>query len=83
MNCDHSELLINGLVDGELDVEHAREVEIHLGSCLECSEALLALRQLHDAIGVANLKETAPARLRNRIEMAPPLPSADVIDFTS
>jgi len=83
MNCDQSEFFINGLVDGELDGEQAREVERHVASCSGCSETLSALRQIRDEIGIANLKDAAPASLRNRIEMALPIPSAEVIDFAT
>ena len=83
MNCDQSALLINGLVDGELDMEQAREVELHAASCLGCSETLLALRKIHDEIGDANLKETAPVSLRNRVEMGLPVRFAEVIDLAA
>jgi anti-sigma factor RsiW len=78
MNCDECELLLHALIDGELDAGHARDVEAHVATCAGCGEKLTAFRAMRDAMGAADLKETAPARLRNRIETALPRPAAKI-----
>jgi anti-sigma factor RsiW len=75
MNCAECEVLIHALLDGELDAGHARDVEAHLAACPDCAGKLAAFRQMHEAMAAANLKETAPAHLRNRIEAALPSPA--------
>jgi anti-sigma factor RsiW len=78
MNCAECEVLIHALLDGELDAGHARDVEAHLAACTDCAGKLAAFRQMREAMSAANLKETAPAQLRSRIEAAlpPPTPRA-------
>lgn len=78
MNCVECEVLIHALLDRELDAGHARDVEAHLAACPDCAGKLAAFRQMREAMAAANLKETAPAHLRSRIEAAlpPPAPRA-------
>ena len=75
MNCAECEILLHALIDGELDAGHAREVEAHVASCAGCAEKLKAFRAMREAMARADLKETAPAHLRSRIEAALPLPA--------
>lgn len=75
MNCAECEVLIHALLDGELDAGHARDVEAHLAACPDCAAKLAAFRQMREAMAAANLKETAPAHLRHRIEAALPSPA--------
>jgi anti-sigma factor RsiW len=79
MNCAESDILLNALIDGELDAGHAHDVEKHVAACSACTEKLAKFSEVHDAVSVADLKETAPAHLRSRIEKALPLPSSRVI----
>jgi anti-sigma factor RsiW len=79
MNCAESDILLNALIDGELDAGHAHDVEKHVAACSLCTEKLTEFREVHDAVSAADLKQTAPAHLRSRIEKALPLPSARVI----
>jgi anti-sigma factor RsiW len=79
MNCAETEIILHALLDDELDAGHARNVEVHLEDCGECEEKLVAFRAMRRAMASANLKETAPAGLRARIEAALPAPSARVI----
>jgi len=74
MNCDEAEILLHALIDGELDAGHAREVEAHVAGCARCAVALRDYRDLNKAIAGADLRFTAPAALRRRIEAAIPLP---------
>ena len=72
MNCAESEVLIHALLDGELDAGHIRDVEAHLAACPDCASKLAAFRQMREAMAAANLKQSAPAHLRDRIESALP-----------
>jgi anti-sigma factor RsiW len=74
MNCAQSEILLHALIDGELDAGHAQEVETHVATCANCSAQLSSFRAIREALATADLKLTAPANLRSRIEAA--LPSA-------
>ena len=79
MNCTECEVLIHALIDGELDAGHARDVEAHVATCTGCAEKLDAFRAMRATMARANLKEKAPASLRNRIEAALPAPQTNVI----
>jgi anti-sigma factor RsiW len=79
MNCAQPEIMLHALIDSELDAGHARDVEAHVVSCPACAEKLEAFRAMRAAMACAGLKETAPASLRARIEVALPLPSARII----
>jgi anti-sigma factor RsiW len=72
MNCAECEVLLHALIDGELDAGHARDVEAHVATCSGCAEKLKAFRAMQAAMAAANLKETAPASLRSRIEAMMP-----------
>ena len=72
MNCAESEVLIHALLDGELDAGHGRDVEAHVAACPDCAGKLAAFRRMREAMAAANLKETAPAHLRDRIAAALP-----------
>lgn len=75
MNCAECRALIDALLDGELDAGHVRDVEAHLAECPACAGEFAAFRQMRTAMAGANLKHTAPAHLRNRIEAALPSPA--------
>jgi anti-sigma factor RsiW len=75
MNCSEAEILIHALIDGELDAGHARDVEAHLAACADCAAKLAAFRAMRQEMVEANLKQSAPLYLRNRIEAALPTPS--------
>jgi anti-sigma factor RsiW len=77
MTCDEAEVLLNALIDGELDAGHAREVEQHVATCKRCTATLAAYRQMSGAVASGDLRYTAPAPLRARIEASLPkeLPS--------
>jgi len=77
MTCDEAEVLLNALIDGELDAGHAREVEQHVATCSRCTATLAAYRQMSGAVASSDLRYTAPAALRARIEASLPkeLPS--------
>jgi anti-sigma factor RsiW len=72
MNCSEAEVLIHALIDGELDAGHARDVEAHVATCADCSKKLAAFRTMRQVMAAADLKQSAPAHLRARIEAALP-----------
>ena len=75
MTCDEARILLHALIDGELDAGHAREVEVHIAGCAGCTAELAAYRQMREAIAKADLRFTAPASLRQRIDAALPKPA--------
>ena len=72
MTCTETEILLHALLDGELDAGHAREVEAHVANCPHCTAQMHAYRELQQAMPVEQLRFTAPASLRRRIEKAFP-----------
>jgi anti-sigma factor RsiW len=75
MTCDDAEILLHALIDGELDASHAREVEAHIEACPRCTADLAAYRQMREAMTKTDLRYTAPASLRQRIDAALPKPA--------
>ncbi|MEA1675058.1 anti-sigma factor [Nitrospirillum sp. BR 11163] len=65
--CPDKAELLHGLLDNELDVAHARELEAHIAACPACAEALSELRALRALLAQPSLRHTAPAALRARI----------------
>lgn len=74
MTCDEARILLHALLDNELDAGHAREVEAHIASCPACAAELAAQREMQRALADTNLRYTAPASLRARIEASLPQP---------
>jgi anti-sigma factor RsiW len=74
MTCDEGRLLLHALLDGELDAEHAREVEMHAANCPRCAAELKQFREMRQAMPGAKLGFSAPASLRSRIEASLPSP---------
>ena len=84
MTCDEAEVLLNALIDGELDAGHAREIEQHIAGCPRCGAAFAAYRKMSQSIAAADLRYTAPAALRRRIEDAlPKAPAENVLPMPS
>ena len=79
MTCDEAEILLHALIDGELDAGHARDVEAHIATCPRCTAELAAIREMHEAIAGADLRYTAPAALRQRIEASLPQAQSPVM----
>jgi anti-sigma factor RsiW len=72
MSCAENKVLLHALLDNELDAGHARELETHLAICPGCAAELRVYRIMQEAISAADLRFTAPASLRRRIEAALP-----------
>ena len=80
MNCDRVQLLLNGYIDGELDLVNSLEIEAHLQGCTSCSRRYQELVALHTATNDVALFYSAPAglekRIRSSVRKANPVPRA-------
>ena len=74
MTCDEARILLHALLDNELDAGHAREVEAHIAGCPACAAEFSAQRDMQRVLADADLRYTAPASLRARIEASLPQP---------
>jgi anti-sigma factor RsiW len=74
MTCEATQILLHGLIDGELDARHAREVEVHAASCPRCGASLRNYRTMRQAISPQSLRYAAPEHLRRRLAAALPRP---------
>lgn len=74
MTCDEARILLHALLDGELDAGHAREVEAHVAGCPACAAEFAAQREMQRVLADTDLRYTAPASLRSRIEASLPQP---------
>ncbi len=77
MNCDEAEILLHGLVDNEIDAEHACRVEAHVEGCSCCTAQLRLHRALRAMISNADLRFSAPPGLRKRIKAILPTAAPD------
>jgi anti-sigma factor RsiW len=72
MNCNEAEILLHGLLDNEIDAEHACRIETHVGACARCAARLRLHHAMRAMMSNANLRFPAPPRLRTRVrEMLP------------
>jgi len=76
MTCEEAGILLHALIDGELDAGNAREVEAHVAACPSCAAQLRGVQALRTAMIPAQLRYTAPARLRTGVEGKLPAPAA-------
>jgi anti-sigma factor RsiW len=67
MTCDDNKPLVHALVDGELDVMHAREIEAHIATCAQCAATFAAATALKQKLAMPGLRLRAPANLAERI----------------
>ncbi len=67
MNCDRIQLLLNGYVDGELDLASSLDIEDHMRGCVACSSHYKQLLSLQAATSSKLLYHPAPAQLGKRI----------------
>jgi len=74
MTCDEARIMLHALLDGELDAGHAREVEAHIAGCPDCAAEFAAQTEMQRVLADTNLRYTAPASLRDRIEASLPEP---------
>ena len=70
MNCEESQIVLQGYADGELDLVRSLEVERHLESCPGCSKAYEDVLALGVGLKSAALYRVAPPGLDRRIRGA-------------
>jgi len=68
--CPDREMLLHGLLDGELDAANAAACEAHLKTCEACHAEFLRLQALRSAIAAPDVAHRAPERLRASLEAA-------------
>jgi len=71
--CVDQELLLGGLVDGELDAANTALLEAHVARCEDCREELDRLHALHNLLRSDGIRHSAPSSLRTRIAALPDL----------
>jgi anti-sigma factor RsiW len=70
MICKDAQNLINGYVDGELDLIRNLEIERHIQDCALCTQDYKNHQVLSNAIKTGSLYFKAPADLRRRIQLS-------------
>jgi anti-sigma factor RsiW len=65
--CTDKELLLHGLLDGELDAANTLTCEAHLSECAACAAEFRRLRALRNKLRTPGVPFEAPAALRARI----------------
>lgn len=78
--CVDQELLIGGLVDGELDAANVAMVEAHVARCEGCREELERLQALQNLLRSDGVRHSAPETLTRRIAAMPELAPRAVND---
>lgn len=68
--CADRELMIHGLIDGELDSLHAMTIESHLATCPHCAAEFARLQAGRSLLGREDVRWIAPEQLRNKIAAA-------------
>jgi anti-sigma factor RsiW len=76
MNCNEAEILLHGLIDKEIDAEHACRVETHARACARCAARLRLHRGMRAMMSSANLRFQAPPGLRTRVKELLPVAAA-------
>ena len=69
--CVDQELLIGGLVDGELDAANTALVEAHVARCEACREELERLQAVRSLLQIEGVHARAPESLARRIASLP------------
>ena len=70
MSCQTTQKLLDGYLDGELDLVRNVEIEEHLGDCPACSEAYENRQALRSAVRAGAPYFKAPAALEKRVRSA-------------
>jgi anti-sigma factor RsiW len=68
--CADKELLLHGLLDGELDAANTLSCEAHLRECAACAAEFARLQALRNRLRTPGVAFEAPAALRARITAA-------------
>ncbi len=67
MDCAEVDVMLQGYLDGELNLSGNLEIEQHMKTCLLCSRTCREYRSLRSAVQSSGLCYEAPAALRKRI----------------
>lgn len=70
MRCDFADSLLHSYFDSELSAFRTVEMQRHIQHCADCGAELVALDVLSGKLQLAQLYETAPAALRQKIRAA-------------
>jgi anti-sigma factor RsiW len=71
--CVDQELLLGGLIDGELDAANTALVEAHVARCDHCREQLDRLQAARNLLRSEGVRHSAPEALASRIAALPEL----------
>src|ERR1041384_2813530 len=71
--CVDQELLLGGLIDGELDAANTALVEAHVARCEGCREELERLQAVRSLLRGEEVRHSAPEALSKRISALPEL----------
>ena len=77
MTCQETQALLDGYVDGELDVVRSVEVERHLQDCQACAHVYKNHHALRSALQGGDLYVRPPAHLHKRVRAARPAHRAE------
>jgi len=70
MSCQDAQGLMNGYIDGELELTGSLEIERHMRDCQVCTQAYQSHRALRSAIADRSFYYDAPANLQKRVTAA-------------
>ena len=76
--CTDKELLLHGLLDGELDAANTLVCEAHLSECADCAAEFARLQKLRGKLRTPGVSYEAPAALRVRIAAVLDAAAADI-----
>ncbi len=71
--CADRELLLGGLIDGELDAANTALIEAHVARCEGCREELERLQAVRNLLQSEGVRHSAPETLTQRIANSPEL----------
>jgi len=70
LSCQHTDELIHGHLDGELELVKSLEIERHLSACAVCTKNYERLRRLRTTLGDTTLRYLPSDRLEERLRSA-------------
>ena len=68
--CEDRQMMLNGLLDGELDAANTAAAEAHLAACHGCREEYARLEALRRTVRGSGARYAAPDELRRQVETA-------------
>jgi anti-sigma factor RsiW len=70
MNCEDTQALLTGYVDGELDLVRSLEIEKHIETCQSCARTVQNQQTLGAALRAGSLYHRPPQHLEERVRAA-------------